>query len=140
MLPPRASCPGADALVFLWHPLATVREAVICEPLRTAVGGFGGVLRDVPPAALAATVIEELMRRTSLPVGEVDEVLLGQCYPNGEAPAIGRVAALDAGLPIGCRGYRWTAVAALAFRPSWSAPCRCRRVSPIWCSREAPRA
>ena len=82
-------------LVFLWHPLATVREAVICEPLRTAVGGFGGVLRDVPAAALAATVIEELMRRTSLPADEVDEVLLGQCYPNGEAPAIGRVAALQ---------------------------------------------
>ena len=93
-------------LVFLWHPLATVREAVICEPLRTAVGGFGGVLRDVPPAALAATVIEELMRRTSLPVGEVDEVLLGQCYPNGEAPAIGRVAALDAGLGIAVPGVQ----------------------------------
>ena len=93
-------------LVFLWHPLATVREAVICEPLRTAVGGFGGVLRDVPPAALAATVIEELMRRTSLPAGEVDEVLLGQCYPNGEAPAIGRVAALDAGLGIAVPGVQ----------------------------------
>jgi len=83
-----------------------VREAVICEPLRTAVGGFGGVLRDVPPVALAATVIEELMRRTSLPADEVDEVLLGQCYPNGEAPAIGRVAALDAGLPIEVPGVQ----------------------------------
>jgi acetyl-CoA acetyltransferase family protein len=83
-----------------------VREAVICEPLRTAVGGFGGVLRDVPPAALAATVIEELMRRTSLPADAVDEVLLGQCYPNGEAPAIGRVAALDAGLPIEVPGVQ----------------------------------
>ncbi len=83
-----------------------MREAVICEPLRTAVGGFGGVLRDVPPVALAATVIEELMRRTSLPADEVDEVLLGQCYPNGEAPAIGRVAALDAGLPIEVPGVQ----------------------------------
>jgi acetyl-CoA C-acetyltransferase len=77
-----------------------VRDAVICEPLRTPVGGFGGVLRDVPPQALAATVIAELVRRTSLPAGVIDDVLLGQCYPNGEAPAIGRVAALDAGLGI----------------------------------------
>jgi acetyl-CoA C-acetyltransferase len=77
-----------------------VRDAVICEPLRTPVGGFGGVLRDVPPARLASTVIEELVRRTSLPVGEIEDVLLGQCYPNGEAPAIGRVAALDAGLGV----------------------------------------
>ena len=77
-----------------------MRDAVICEPLRTPVGAFGGVLRDVPAQALAATVIAELVRRTSLPAGEIDDVLLGQCYPNGEAPAIGRVAALDAGLGI----------------------------------------
>jgi acetyl-CoA C-acetyltransferase len=76
-----------------------VREAVICEPLRTAVGGFGGVFRDVPPTELAATVIRALLARSSLPAQEIDDVILGQCYPNGEAPAIGRVAALDAGLP-----------------------------------------
>jgi acetyl-CoA C-acetyltransferase len=63
------------------------------------VGGFGGVLRDVPPAELAATVIRALLARTSLPAQGIDDVILGQCYPNGEAPAIGRVAALDAGLP-----------------------------------------
>jgi acetyl-CoA C-acetyltransferase len=83
-----------------------VREAVICEPLRTAVGGFGGVFRDVAPTTLAATVIRELLRRTSLPPEEIDDVLLGQCYPNGEAPAIGRVAALDAGLPIEVPGLQ----------------------------------
>jgi len=83
-----------------------VREAVICEPLRTAVGGFGGVFRDVPPTELAATVIRELLRRTSLPAGEIDDVILGQCYPNGEAPAIGRAAALDAGLPIEVPGLQ----------------------------------
>ena len=35
----------------------SLRDAVICEPLRTAVGGFGGVFRDLPPTELAATVI-----------------------------------------------------------------------------------
>jgi len=83
-----------------------VRDAVICEPLRTPVGGFGGVFRDVPPALLAATVIEALVQRTSLPAGEIDDVLLGQGYPNGEAPAIGRVAALDAGLGIEVPGLQ----------------------------------
>jgi acetyl-CoA C-acetyltransferase len=83
-----------------------VRDAVICEPLRTAVGGFGGVFRDVPPTQLAASVIQELVRRTSLPAAEVEDVMLGQCYPNGEAPAIGRVAALDAGLPIEVPGVQ----------------------------------
>jgi acetyl-CoA C-acetyltransferase len=83
-----------------------VRDAVICEPLRTPVGGFGGVFRDVPPARLAATVIEALVQRTSLPAKEIDDVILGQGYPNGEAPAIGRVAALDAGLGIEVPGLQ----------------------------------
>jgi acetyl-CoA C-acetyltransferase len=83
-----------------------VREAVICEPLRTPVGGFGGVFRDVPVTVLAATVIRELMARTGLPAEAVDDVILGQGYPNGEAPAIGRVAALDAGLPIEVPGMQ----------------------------------
>jgi acetyl-CoA C-acetyltransferase len=83
-----------------------VRDAVICEPLRTAVGGFGGVFKEVTPTALAATVIVQLLRRAQLPPDEVDDVILGQCYPNGEAPAIGRVAALDAGLPVEVPGLQ----------------------------------
>jgi acetyl-CoA C-acetyltransferase len=83
-----------------------MRDAVICEPLRTAVGGFGGVFRDVPPAKLAASVIEALVQRSSLPAGEVDDVILGQGYANGEAPAIGRVAALDAGLGVEVPGMQ----------------------------------
>ncbi|HTX46639.1 MAG TPA: acetyl-CoA C-acetyltransferase [Solirubrobacteraceae bacterium] len=83
-----------------------MRDALICEPLRTPVGRFGGVFRDVSAATLAKTVIEELMARTGIPGEAVDDVLLGQCYPNGEAPAIGRVAALDAGLPIETPGLQ----------------------------------
>src|SRR5438270_1903965 len=83
-----------------------MRDAVICEPLRTPVGGFGGVFRDVPVTVLAATVIAELIARTGIPPDAVDDVVLGQGYPNGEAPALGRVAALDAGLPIGVPGMQ----------------------------------
>ncbi|HEX3910138.1 MAG TPA: acetyl-CoA C-acetyltransferase [Solirubrobacteraceae bacterium] len=83
-----------------------MRDAVICEPLRTPVGGFGGVFRDVPPTHLAATVISELVRRTSLPAAQIEDVILGQGYPNGEAPAIGRVAALDAGLGVEVPGMQ----------------------------------
>jgi acetyl-CoA C-acetyltransferase len=83
-----------------------VRDAVICEPLRTPVGGFGGALRDVPVQDLASTVIRALMERTGLPPESVDDVLLGNCYPTMEAPAIGRVAALDAGLPVTASGLQ----------------------------------
>ncbi len=82
------------------------RDAVICEPLRTPVGRFGGVLRDVGAASLAATVIRELVARTGLRGEHVDDVIMGQCYASGEAPALGRVAALDAGLGVEVPGLQ----------------------------------
>jgi acetyl-CoA C-acetyltransferase len=83
-----------------------MRDAVICEPLRSPVGRYGGVFKEVPAATLAATVIGALLDRTSLPRDEVDDVILGQCYPSGEAPALGRVAGLDAGLPVEVPGVQ----------------------------------
>jgi acetyl-CoA C-acetyltransferase len=77
-----------------------MREVVVCSPVRTPVGRFGGALREAGAAELAATVIRALVGRTGIDTAEIDDVILGQCYPNGEAPAIGRVAALDAGLPV----------------------------------------
>jgi acetyl-CoA acetyltransferase family protein len=82
------------------------RDAVICEPLRTPVGRFGGALREVTAAKLGATVIAELVARSGVSGEHIDDVLLGQCYPNAEAPAIGRVAALDAGLPVEVSGLQ----------------------------------
>ncbi|WP_072802505.1 acetyl-CoA C-acetyltransferase [Rhodococcoides yunnanense] len=81
-------------------------DAVICEPLRTPVGRFGGVFRDITPEALAATVIRELVARTGMTGSDIDDVILGQASPNGDAPAIGRVAALDAGLGVEVPGQQ----------------------------------
>ena len=83
-----------------------MREAVICEPLRTPVGRYGGVFRDIAAADLASTVLRELLARTWLDPREIDDVIFGQCYPNGEAPAIGRVALLDAGMPVTVPGMQ----------------------------------
>jgi acetyl-CoA C-acetyltransferase len=83
-----------------------MRDAVICEPLRTAVGGFGGALRDVPAHELAATVVRAVLDRTGLPGDAVDDVVLGHSYPTMEAPAIGRTVALDAGLPVTATGVQ----------------------------------
>lgn len=83
-----------------------MRDAVICEPIRTAVGGYGGSLRDVPVADLAATVVKALVSRTGVTSSDIDDVIFGQVYPNGEAPGIGRIAALDAGLDVEVPGYQ----------------------------------
>ncbi|MFF3257695.1 acetyl-CoA C-acetyltransferase [Streptomyces sp. NPDC002932] len=74
-------------------------DVVICEPLRTPIGRFGGALAGQSPASLAALVIAEVVARTGIDPDRVDEVILGSAYPSADAPAIGRVAALDAGLP-----------------------------------------
>ncbi|MEU7487856.1 acetyl-CoA C-acetyltransferase [Streptomyces sp. NPDC042319] len=74
-------------------------EIVLCEPLRTPIGKFGGALAGQRPAALAALLISEIVRRTGVAPEKVDEVILGHAWPTSDAPAIGRVAALDAGLP-----------------------------------------
>lgn len=79
-------------------------EIVICEPIRTPVGRFGGVFAPLSTADLAAQTLTELVRRTGLSEGDIDDVVLGQCYANGESPALGRVAALDAGLGTGVPG------------------------------------
>ncbi len=88
---------------LIWRGM---RDALICEPLRTPVGRFGGMFREVSVTDLATTVIQELVKRTRLPPEAIDDVLLGQGYPNGEAPALGRVASLDAGLPIDVPGLQ----------------------------------
>jgi acetyl-CoA C-acetyltransferase len=83
-----------------------MRQAVICEPVRTPVGRYGGVFKDMPATALAETVLRELVKRTGIKGSDVDDVIFGQCYPNGEAPAIGRIAALDAELGVHVPGLQ----------------------------------
>ena len=83
-----------------------IREALICEPLRTPVGRFGGVFRDVTAQALGAAIIRGLLERTGLPPEAVEDVLFAQCYPSMDAPALGRVVALDAGLPVETGGLQ----------------------------------
>jgi acetyl-CoA C-acetyltransferase len=75
-------------------------DVVICEPVRTAVGGYGGVFRPLSAVDLGVSALTGLLERTGLDPEVVDDVILGHCYPTSDAPAIGRVVALDAGLPV----------------------------------------
>ena len=81
-------------------------DVVICSPLRTPVGRMGGVFASLSVADLATGLLRELTTRTSLGEGDIDDVILGQGYSNGEAPALGRIAALDAGLGVGVPGMQ----------------------------------
>ena len=86
--------------------MTALREVVICSPLRTPVGRMGGALAAVSALELATTVLRALLERTGVDPAVVDGVIAGQGYPTMEAPALGRVAALDAGFPISTGGYQ----------------------------------
>lgn len=84
----------------------TTRDAVICEPVRTPIGRYGGMFRSLTAVELGFTALKGLLERTGIAAEQVQDVILGHCYPNSEAPAIGRVVALDAGLPVTVPGMQ----------------------------------
>jgi acetyl-CoA C-acetyltransferase len=81
-------------------------EAVICEPVRTPIGRYGGTFKSLSAIDLAVTALKGLLDRAEIPFDAVQDVVLGQCYPNSDGPAIGRLAALDAGLPVTVPGMQ----------------------------------
>jgi acetyl-CoA C-acetyltransferase len=81
------------------------REIVVCEPVRTAIGGYGGQFKSRTAVDLGVAAVAGLLERTGLSPDSVDEVILGQCNASSEAPASARVVALDAGLPVTTTGY-----------------------------------
>ncbi|MBO0333901.1 acetyl-CoA C-acetyltransferase [Sneathiella sp. CAU 1612] len=83
-----------------------LKDVVICEPVRTPVGRFGGQFKDLHAHELGRTVIEGLLARCDGLKDRVEDVIFAQCYPTMDAPALGRVVGLDAGLPISVGGYQ----------------------------------
>lgn len=86
--------------------MAKQRRAAIVAPVRTAVGTFGGTLRDVPVEILASTVVTETLKRSGIDPALVEDVVMAQSYANSEVPCVGRWAALQAGLPVQVPGMQ----------------------------------
>ncbi len=83
-----------------------MRRVAIVEPIRTAVGKFGGVFAGIPAGELGAAVLRALVARTGIDPGRIDDVVFGQGYANGEAPCVARWSALAADLPISVPGVQ----------------------------------
>jgi len=76
-----------------------MNQPVIISAVRTPVGRYMGALKDVEAYDLASLVLNETVKRASLQPDQVDEVILGQSYQNGEYVNIARMALLKAGWP-----------------------------------------
>lgn len=76
------------------------RDVVLCAPVRTAIGAYGGALKSVPATALGARVIRESLERAGLAPSAVQSVVMGQVVQAGARMNPARQASIGAGLPI----------------------------------------
>lgn len=77
-----------------------MKEVVIVSACRTAIGKFGGSLKDVPAADLGAIVIEEAIKRAGIDKAIVDEVVMGNVLQAAQGQNPARQAMIKAGLPV----------------------------------------
>ncbi len=77
-----------------------MKEVAIVGAVRTAVGRFGGTLTYMPQYQLGAIVLKEIIKRTGINSGSVDDVVMGCAYQSGYNLNCGRQAALRAGFPV----------------------------------------
>jgi acetyl-CoA C-acetyltransferase len=77
-----------------------MRDVVIISAVRTAIGSFGGGLKDVSAPELGAIVIKEALNRAKLKIDMVDEVIMGNVLQAGLGQNTARQAAIKAGLPV----------------------------------------
>lgn len=82
-----------------------MKEVVIVEGVRTAIGKLGGSLMTQTADYLGAAVIKELLNRTGIDPSEVDEVILGQAKQSADQSNVARLASLRADIPLEVPGY-----------------------------------
>ena len=79
----------------------TNREVVVLSAVRTAVGKFGGALKDIPPTELAADVVRESVKRSGIATSDIGGVAFGNViHTDAKDMYLSRVAALRGGLPV----------------------------------------
>ncbi|MBC8178850.1 MAG: acetyl-CoA C-acyltransferase [Deltaproteobacteria bacterium] len=76
-----------------------MKEVVIVSACRTAVGAFGGTLRDMNAAVIGSLAMKEAIKRAGIEPGMIDDVRFGSCIEHADALNVARVAALMAGIP-----------------------------------------
>jgi acetyl-CoA C-acetyltransferase len=75
-------------------------EIVISTPLRTAIGTFGGALKDTPATDLGATVGKEVLSRAGIEGEQVDQIIVGNILSAGQGMNPGRQVGMKSGLPV----------------------------------------
>lgn len=77
-----------------------MQKVVLSEPLRTAIGAFGGTLKDTSSAKLGAAVVKEILDRTGIDPKEIDDCIMGNILGAGQGMNVSRQISIEAGLPV----------------------------------------
>jgi acetyl-CoA C-acetyltransferase len=77
-----------------------VERIAIVSAVRTPIGSYLGVLKDVPAYDLVAAVLNAVIKKADVKAEEVEDVIFGQCYQSGEYVNIARRGLLQAGWPV----------------------------------------
>ncbi|MCX9085118.1 MAG: acetyl-CoA C-acetyltransferase [Candidatus Methanoperedens sp.] len=76
-----------------------MNNVVIVSATRTALGKFGGSLKDINPAQLGSIVLKDAMKKAKIEPGKVEEVIMGNVLSSGHGQNVARQASIAAGIP-----------------------------------------
>src|SRR5258708_39693583 len=97
-------------------------EVVVLSGVRTAIGSYGGSLKDKHPTEIGAAVVREAVKRATVKPEEVEHVVFGSAIPTDTRDIyLARVAAVNGGLPVKTPAFTLNRLCGSGLHAVWSA-------------------
>ena len=116
-----------------------MKEVYVVNCCRTAIGSFGGSLKDVPAAEMGAVVMKEALNRAGVKPEQVDEVMFGCILTAGLGQNPARQAAVKAGIPFQVPAYTVGMVCGSGMKSVIEGAAASWPATPMWFWPAAPR-
>ena len=116
-----------------------MKDLYVVNCCRTAIGSFGGSLKNTPAAEMGAVVVKEALKRANIAPENVDEVMFGCILTAAQGQNVARQVAIKAGIPYSVPAYTVGMVCGSGMKPSSRAPAPSWPVIPTWWSAAVPR-
>lgn len=116
-----------------------MKDLYVVNCCRTAIGSFGGSLKNTPAAEMGAVVVKEALKRANIAPENVDEVMFGCILTAAQGQNVARQVAIKAGIPYSVPAYTVGMVCGSGMKSVIEAPAPSWPVIPTWWSAAAPR-
>ena len=91
---------GSSGAGWTLPALSIARDVILCSPVRTAIGTYGGTLKSTPATALGAAVVKATLERARLDPGKITSVVMGNVIQAGNKMNPARQASINGGIPV----------------------------------------